>query len=65
MLAVLSRTPHPSAMCFIMKMTVNRQIWSSVILQILRIELVKMVVFIDDYSLNCAAIDMENLEFWG
>ena len=37
-------------MCFIMKMTVNRQIWSSVFLQILPIEWVKMVVFIDDYS---------------
>ena len=24
-----------------------------------------MVVFIDDYSLKCAAIVMENLEFWG
>ena len=48
-----------------MKMTVNRQIWSSVILQILRMELVKMVVFSDDYSLNCAVIVMANLEFWG
>ena len=64
--AVLSPTPRNpfallrlSAMCFIMRITVNRQIWSSVILQILRMALVKMVVFIDDYSLNCAAIVIE------